>query len=127
MMPVRELRNAVAHNNCVLNDLSPGTSARATNYAVSRELGLAGIKKTSFERKMSNVRIQQIVTLFFTHKQLVTSVGVRENRSRELHEFTTRMLRDFDYYQGNDQISSSLIFFKKVIDGWFPIRYSQDN
>lgn len=54
---VRELRNACAHNNCVLNDLRANTTNHNTNYYVSSEIEKIGIPRTTVRKKTSNPRI----------------------------------------------------------------------
>ena len=45
LMDVRELRNACAHNNCIINDLKAYTSKHAANYRVLNEVAKTGISK----------------------------------------------------------------------------------
>lgn len=122
------IRNAAAHNNCVLNDLSPGTSKYKSQYCVTRNLGLAGIPKEIHTKKMSNARIQQIVTLLYTHKNLVTSAGIHNNRCEMLNDVVlSRMFHHIDYYKNNDNLRTSLEFLKVVVDSWFHLQYNEPN
>lgn len=121
LLGVVQLRNAVAHNNCIINDLSPNTTEHDTRNAVNIALGeIKGISKTTRQRKMSNVRVQQIVTLLFVHKVLVTSEGVHKNRAESLHRLTERMFKNLDTYH-NDRITTTFVFLKNIIDSWFPV------
>lgn len=125
LLSAKELRNATAHSNCILNDLSPRTSQRQTNHAVNSELSkIPGITKEIRRRKMSNARIQQIITLLYAHKRFVTSTGVHEHQCEALHDVADRMFRNISYYANNDTISTTFGFVKSVIDNWFPIAYN---
>jgi len=121
MQSIKGLRNATAHNNCILNDLKPRTSRFRTNYDVMEKLGKISISKSTRNRKMSNIRIQQIVTLLYTHKKLVTSTGIKKHQANELHSLFERIYRNMDYYKSNNTISSVFSFLKKIVDKWFPM------
>lgn len=114
LLSVKYIRNAAAHNNCILNDLREKDCEHKANYRVMRALG--GISKTTRNKKMKNIRIQQIVTLLYTHSILVTSDGVREFEKQELKELCERMYRHIDYYADNDIIRSTFGFLKKTVD-----------
>ena len=68
---------------------------------------------------MSNARMQQIVTLLYTHNQIVTSVGVHDTARKMLQEFSRRMYKNIDYYKTNDLITANFYFLKTVIDSWY--------
>ena len=126
LLPIRAVRNAAAHNNCILNDLSSSGSntekTEAADQEVTRALGLVGtISRDTISSKMRNIRIQQVVTLLYVHKALVSSLGVRSNRNKEINDFTKRMLRNLDYYKDNDTITSTFIFLQRIVDNWFPV------
>lgn len=115
---VKNLRNAAAHSNCILHDMGAKDSKHKTNYRV---LGaLSSISRSTRDNKLSNIRMQQIITLLYTHSVIVTSSGVRDSEKAALFELCERMYRHIDYYSGNDAIITSFDFFKKVVDILFP-------
>jgi hypothetical protein len=77
----------------------------------------AGFRKS----RMSNARIQQIVTLLYMHKTMVSSAGLRQSETNGLHEVVDRIKKHYEFYEDNPTIKSSLDFLKLVIDNWFPI------
>lgn len=116
----KDIRNAAAHSSCILNDLRANTTQYDTNYDVSRELSkIKGLSKDVRDKKMSNARVQQIVTLLYVYKRIVTSKGVQEKAVKRLEEFKVRMLRNAHYYEDNDIIRSNFEFLTKVIDNWY--------
>ena len=118
---VKSLRNACAHNNCVLNNLSSGKPIYQPRHDVMQELsGISGIGPGQRRSKMSNDRMQQIVTTLYAHRKLA-SKGVSEHRADSLAVFVGRMNRHVDYYRGNLQVSTGFEFLAKVIDAWFPV------
>lgn len=116
----KDIRNASAHSSCIINDLSANTSRYNTSYDVSNKLAkVQGISKNIRERKMSNARIQQIVTLLYTYDEIVTSKGVHDKAIKKLGAFEDRMMRNISYYKSNDKVRTSFEFLKLVIDNWY--------
>lgn len=125
LLTCKEIRNACAHNSCILNELNANTQKHKTSYKVAKELSLIpSLSKTTRTRKMSNAHIQQIVTLLYFHKQIVTSSGVHSNRSKQLHELIKRMHRNIQYYDNNENIKTSFEFLKLIVDNWFETTYT---
>lgn len=116
----KEIRNAAAHSSCILNDLRPGNKIYNSRYTVMKELSkIKGISKAVRAKRMSNARIQQIITLLYTHNQIVTSDGVNIKAKILLQKFSERMLRNICYYKTNDLITANFNFLKMVIDNWY--------
>lgn len=115
---IKELRNAAAHNNCILNDLSAKDNDKKPNYDLIR--GLQSISKATRDTKLKNKRVYQIVATLYTHKRLVKSEGIREHTRDNLNYLIERMYRNIDYYRGNDSILTNFEFFKKCVDIFFP-------
>ncbi len=117
----KDIRNACAHSSCILNDLHPSTKKHETSYDISKSLSnIKKISKNARQKKMSNIRIQQIVTLLYTHKTIVTSIGVHEKAVDILSTLSNRINKNEDYYISNSMVSSSFHFINTVIDNWFP-------
>ncbi|MCI6830514.1 MAG: Abi family protein [Clostridiales bacterium] len=119
LLDIRMLRNACAHNNCILNDLIPTELEKKANLRVLSKLSEAGITKDVRKRKMSNIRVRQITTLLYLHSEIVTSEGVHKAVAKKLHEMTRRMIEHNEYYKNNDTVRTTMEFFKKVVDCWF--------
>ena len=117
---VKCLRNACAHNNCILNDMSSGKPMFKARHAVSIAVGQIGtIGRGQRKAKLSNDRLQQIATALYLHGRLA-SKGVRESRAKNLQVLVRRMFKHIDYYKGNYQISSGFGFIASLIAAWFP-------
>lgn len=116
---VKSLRNACAHNNCILNEMSSGSAMYKARHSLTVAIGqIATIGQGQRKSKLSNDRLQQVATTLYVHK-LIASKGVHDNRARSLKEFVDRMNMHLDYYQGNDQIVSGFDFITKLISEWF--------
>ena len=126
LLACKEIRNASAHNNCILNDLNIKSSQRITNKEVTQALtDIPHISKKMREKKMSNTRIQQIVTLLYTHKEMVTSKGVLEKETQKINKLIERMHKNENYYKDNAIIKTSFAFLKLVVDKWYPLAYNE--
>jgi abortive infection bacteriophage resistance protein len=116
---VNQLRNAVAHNNCIINNLyplSPKSVRRiSTDNRVSNFLTEAGINSTMKRTKMKNPRINQIVTTFYLFDNVVTSDRIKKYKYEELNKLVTeRMVYHREYYHGNPTIKTAFEFLEKI-------------
>ena len=120
LLTCKEIRNASAHSNCILNDLKARTAAHKTNTDVTNELMMIPDMNSNFRKnRMSNARIQQLVTLFYMHKTVVESDGIIQSESEELQKIIKRFDRNYDYYSTNPMIKGTFDFLKLVVDNWF--------
>ena len=117
----RQLRNACAHGNCIINDLNtyssktPGTSLYP-NY-ISRFLARAQIAPSQRKKKMSNPRINQIVNVLFIYDEVTKGTNTRQLRLGQLHELIdNRMLVHSDFFKKNQLLTTTYHFFKSVSD-----------
>lgn len=121
LQAVKSLRNACAHNNCILNNLVSGNPMYRPRNAVSVEVSrVKGIGSAMRKAKLGNDRTQQIATVLFVHKK-IASAGVRFHRAEKLAEFKKRMNKHLEYYDGNFHILSCFDFISKLIDAWYPV------
>lgn len=99
MLTVKSIRNAAAHNNCILNDLKTKSSSvrKKANWEMTRALRSVGTSAGITDKKLSNERMQQIITCCWAHKQIVSSNGIDFRITRQLHEWATRAYRNYDY------------------------------
>lgn len=117
LLTCKDIRNASAHSNCILNDLSSQTVTHRTNGSVTKALmSIDGMNSNFRKIRMSNIRIQQIVTFMYTHSTIVTSEGVRLAVKDELTKVLQRMDKNIDYYKDNKLIDNTFRFLKIVID-----------
>ena len=119
LMDVRELRNACAHNNCIINDLKANTSKYSANYRILNEMARTGISKKTRDNKLSNIRMKQLITLLYLNKNITTSEGIFKHQIEILQELKDRIERHIDYYDSNELVQSNLKFLNKIIDNWY--------
>lgn len=119
LMDVRELRNACAHNNCIINDLRANTCDYKPSYRVLDAVARAGISKKVRDNKLSNPRIKQLITLLYLNKSITTSEGIFNHQKKILEELSIRIEHHIDYFNTNELVQSGLKFLNKIIDSWY--------
>lgn len=116
---VRYMRNAAAHNNCMLNTLSkPYTITIVPSGAIQRFIkSIPEMPKKTAEKKIRNPIIHDFVVLLYVFYNIVSSENVRKHTFLTLNElFNVRMMRHNEYFKNNDNISSTYEFVKKCVD-----------
>lgn len=125
LQEIRQLRNACAHSNCLINDLRIPETGRRCDAAVSNAITLCGIKPDVRKKKTRNDRIRQIATLLYFYQAFVTSKGVMKHQHERLIEtFIRRPFEHIEYYKANDLIRSTFDFFRVLIDNWYKVAYN---
>jgi abortive infection bacteriophage resistance protein len=120
LLTCKEIRNASAHSNCILNDLRAKTATHVTNADITKALmAIPGMNSNFRKKRMSNARIQQVITLLYMHRIMVESDGIRKSEDEELKKIITRIDKNIDYYNSNQKIKGTLDFLKMVVDSWF--------
>lgn len=118
LQSVKGLRNACAHNSCIINDMGTGSSTHEARRVVMRALAQIGIGKDARKTKMGNERFQQIATTLYLHSR-IASEGVIRHRSERLEELVNRMARHSDYYASGSLVSTGFAFIGAMVSGWY--------
>lgn len=114
---IGKLRNAVAHNTCVLCDLDKKDNKFAPDYKIVHYLNQDEIGKDTRDNKLSNSRIRQITYTLYMFNEIVTSTGIKKNVSKDIHElFYERITLHREYYNNNELLKSIYEYFDKIID-----------
>lgn len=121
LMEVKNFRNACAHNNCVINDLSTKGPASNRGRTLTQELArIRGISKSQRRLKMRNRRVSQVVTVLYLHS-IMASDGVKDYAAQSLDMFVKRMNKNLHYYSGVDTVTSTFQFITRVVEAWYPL------
>lgn len=117
LFSVRKLRNAAAHNNCLINNLQ-----KAEDFRYNRDVvqfikdNIPDIKESKISRWMKHPVIHDYIVLLYTYCQVVPQ-PTKGKAMTELKDFYEgRMLKHKEYYQKNQVIQSAYEFTKKIID-----------
>lgn len=118
LQSVKGLRNACAHNSCIINDMKAGGATHRARAAVTKGLGEIGVGKDARRTKLSNERFQQIATTLFLHSHIASS-GVVEHRSVRLEELLARMAKHSEYYEPGGLVLTGFAFIESMVNGWY--------
>lgn len=113
--PIKSLRNACAHNNCLLNNLRSGCSKPSSTVSkfVSQ---INGISKDERKKYLSVRPIFEFVSLLIVYDSFVSQT-VKEHRYLEMNELVNnRMSRNSEYYQNQQLLKASYLFIQKIVD-----------
>lgn len=115
LTPVQSLRNACAHNNCIINNLRSGLTrpGRIINQYIAP---IGEISKDSRKKYLSVRPIFEWVNLMCVYDKIV-SKDVKTHRFSELKDLVyNRMTRHREYYERQQLLQSAYDFIKKVVD-----------
>ena len=114
---VNKLRNAVAHNSCVLSELDKKDNLHRADTLVISYLQDCGIGKENRTNKLKNSRTRQITYTLYLFNEIVTSTGVKQNVNHELSKlFYGRIILNRKYYNNNGLLKSIYEYFDKIIE-----------
>lgn len=115
---VRDIRNAAAHSNCLINRLS-SKDQTPHGSVVNRVQKVKSIGSVSRDKKLKNKFVYDFVCLLYAYDEFVKSEPLKKRRFQELHEFFEgRVVRHKDWFQGNSLLNSTYKFLKKVLDNF---------
>ncbi len=115
---VRQVRNASAHNTCMLNNLASSKNPYTLNpnIAIRRFLGNAGIGNAMRESKLSNEVVYQICVVFYMHSKITASIPMKQNRYSELSDLVEKIEEKSVIFKRNDILKSSLDMLRLISD-----------
>lgn len=117
---VKNLRNAAAHNTCILANLSSGTSQTPAEISCA-VAQIPDIKGSQRKKKLSCRPMLEFICLLYTYKSVV-SEKVRYHRIKELsHLFYIRMPEKKYFFKDNELIKSNYEFACKIIHSFFDL------
>ncbi len=117
---VNKLRNAVAHNNCVLSELDKKDNNHRPDILIINYLRNCGIGKENRDNKLKNSRIRQITYTLYLFNIVVSSEGVKRNVNYEINKlFYERIILNRKYYTTNELLKSIYHYFDKIIDKYY--------
>lgn len=113
---VGKLRNAVAHNSCVLSELNKKDNTFSPDFKITRYLKDCGIEKETRKNKLSNSRIRQITYTLYIFNVIVSSEGIKKNIRSDINDLFVRINHHKDYYNNNELLKSVYNYFNKIVE-----------
>lgn len=114
----KKLRNAIAHNNCLLNDFKKKLKTKADNKLIFEMYKITEKSKKSIMKKLNSKRIREIITVLYVNKEYVSNKIVEDNK-KELKEFIYRINKNKEFYTHNALIKSNFELLEKIIKNWY--------
>lgn len=118
MNTVRDMRNAAAHSNCILNQMTERIDdTKQVNSDISNFVKeMTDISKTSRVNNLKYKFTNNFITLLYVYDSLMTEKS-KKKRYKELQEFIDgRVIKNKEYFKSNTKIVGVYNFHKKVID-----------
>lgn len=118
MNTVRDLRNASAHSNCLINNMTkPMESSKQPDHEITHFVKeFSNISDNSRLKYLHRTFTYNIVTLLYVYNYLMPDEA-KDKRFKQLHDFMTgRVLKHKEYFQKNSRIIGVYNFLNKVID-----------
>lgn len=113
--PIKSLRNACAHNNCIINNLRRGTT-RPTRKVSQFVSSIPDIRSDARRKYLSSQPIFEFCSLLFVYDSVV-SENIKKHRYTELSSLISeRMLKHSDYYSNQQLLSSAYDFIRKITE-----------
>jgi len=123
--PLILIRNAAAHNNCLIHRLRPPFSGTVTpSYDLRNELlQHAKISKELLDKRLSHPAINDFAALLHLYSKIVPSDLREKSYSKLMSLFKGRMLVNREYYLKNEPIMSSYDFVLKILNYYIDNTY----
>lgn len=114
---IRDMRNASAHSNCVINRLFDRISFQPDKRITDFVGNIKTIGKQSKSKNLKYRVIYDFVTLLYVYNEVISSEKMKTKRFADLKElFNDRMVRNKAYFQKNNRIIGVYTFVKKIVD-----------
>ncbi len=111
-----KLRNAVAHNTCILCDLDKKDNQYAPDFKVVRYLKNCKIGKESRNNKLANSRIRQMTYTLYMFNEIVISTEIKKNVTNDINKlFYKSIIFHKEYYNNNELLKSIYVYFDNII------------
>lgn len=118
MNTIRDMRNAAAHSNCLINKLfEPLGSGQQVDSTISTYIRtISGISSAARAKNLNFRVIYNFIILLYIYDKVVADGIAKKRRYNELKElFNIRMIEHRDYFKSNNKITGVYNFVKKVV------------
>ena len=122
---VKALRNATAHNHCVINGLAPEApvSDYHTNALITEALNAAGMRRTKSRRaKLANLRMAQMAATLYALHAICTGRNTAERHAERLAALRVRYEELLPEIRPTNSLVSFFGFLWRLVDIWAPRR-----
>ena len=114
----KSVRNASAHSQCILNDMSSVGPQERVSPAVMQAVAVCGIGRRLRAKKMRNPRMAQVATLFYQYSLIVPEGCTANARKASLSEFFRYCDETADILPDSNPAASSIAFLHRLTTGF---------
>jgi len=121
---VRLLRNAAAHNSCLLNSLrTPYNYNVKPNEKIIHELSkIEAVGRKARNNRMKNPVMHDFIVTVYVFNNIITSKKIKSITMQELKDLIDeRITRNSAYFKTNQILTSHYEFVKKVVDYFYEL------
>lgn len=122
----QKLRNACAHNSCVLNGVSRTTgeqTATDANKLITKSLNEHGMARSKTRRaRLNNLRTEQMAAALYASEAFCTREETRARHAAALADLRKAWRAEAGLFAKNNVVTSFFDFFFKLVDIWVPAR-----
>lgn len=112
---VKSLRNACAHNNCILHDLHKNTNTSAPTKISKYVSQIKNIGKQKRQNRLSSQFLLELSALLYVY-DIVVSTEVKKYTYRSLKDFANgRLVYRENYFKKNYMLKTSIEFLKNLL------------
>ncbi len=115
---IKFLRNAAAHNNCIINSLKApyNVSLHKNKDIIFQVSKIKTISEKSRSKWLQNPVVHDFVILIYVYLNVIQSEGIKKHGIQELKWlFDDRMLKNREYFEKNDSICECYSFVQKCV------------
>lgn len=114
---VRDIRNAAAHNNCIIHNLADKNGFFIKSVVDHASLYIKDTKKRTVQDRLKNKSVQDFVSLLISLDTVLKSDELKKRNLKEFTElFKCRMVRNADLYKSAPALYQMYEFCNKIID-----------
>jgi abortive infection bacteriophage resistance protein len=112
LFPIRDLRNAAAHSNCLINNVRERMPESKPSSSILKIISkIPSISQRRRMNALNNKPIHDFTAMLCLYPTIVNSEYLRKNRKRDLKKLIfRRMIRNRSYYLNNAPLTNAFIF-----------------
>ena len=113
----KNIRNAAAHNNCVIYDLYDRIGYYNSNLAKKLEDILIDTRRHTIQNRLRNKSVQDFASLLIAVEELIKSDKLRYKNFEYIKKlFDGRIIKNHNLYRSSPVLKQTYQFLKGIID-----------
>ncbi len=114
---VRDIRNASAHNNCIIHDLINKNGYYKSELVNILDSLLPNTRRRTIQNRLKNNSVQDFIALLIAVEKVIKSEELKSYYLKSIKElFDVRMIRDSYLYKSSPALNQMYEFCKEIID-----------